>query len=277
MFYDLFLDLCRQRGLSPAAAAREMGLSNATTTHWAHGSIPSSTSLSKIANYFGVSTDYLKGNTDDSDFTDSNEPFKPEIGDFQFERFVNLCKNSGKKQSYLYELVGLPSKAGSNLRRTKKVKPEILEIWAKELNTSVAYLNGETDDLNPAQAGFRFDRLDNLLDRQNLTRTSICEEAGHADNYIRMFEKRNSEPPREFVNFCAQRLGTTSSYLYGETDDPSPVSTVAAPEQNKKPTVNDDDGLSIQWPDVEEAFKQAPPDLREAAKAAALAVLHSKK
>lgn len=150
MFYDLFLDLCHQRGLSPAAAAREMGLSNATTTHWAHGSIPSSTSLSKIANYFGVSTDYLKGNTDDSDFTDSNEPFKPEIGDFQFERFVNLCKNSGKKQSYLYELVGLPSKAGSNLRRTKKIKPEILEVWAKELNTSVAYLNGETDDPSPA-------------------------------------------------------------------------------------------------------------------------------
>lgn len=152
MFYDLFLDLCRQRGLSPAAAAREMGLSNATTTHWAHGSLPSSTSLSKIANYFGVSTDYLKGknNIDSSGSTESNEYFHPEIGDFQFERFVDLCKNSGKKQSYLYELVGLPSKAGSNLRRTKKVKPEILEVWAKELNTSVAYLNGETDDPSPA-------------------------------------------------------------------------------------------------------------------------------
>ena len=55
-------------------------------------------------------------------------------------------------QSHLYDLVGLPSKAGSNLRRTKKVKPEILEVWATELNTSVAYLNGETDDPSPVPA-----------------------------------------------------------------------------------------------------------------------------
>ena len=55
-------------------------------------------------------------------------------------------------QSHLYDLVGLPSKAGSNLRRTKKVKPEILEVWATELNTSAAYLNGETDDPSPVPA-----------------------------------------------------------------------------------------------------------------------------
>lgn len=55
-------------------------------------------------------------------------------------------------QSHLYELVGLPSKAGSNLRRTKNVKPEILEVWAKELHTTAAYLNGETDDSSPVPA-----------------------------------------------------------------------------------------------------------------------------
>ena len=32
------------------------------------------------------------------------------------------------------------------MRRTKNVKPEILEVWAKELHTTAAYLNGETDD-----------------------------------------------------------------------------------------------------------------------------------
>lgn len=150
MFYARFLDLCRQKDISPAAAAREMGFSNSTTTQWAHGAIPSMSSLSKIAAYFNVSIDFLRtGNCDSPSYTDSNSAEAPEVGVFQFDRFVQLCKSQGKKQSHLYELVGLPSKAGSNLKRTKKVKPEILEVWATELNTSVAYLNGETDDPAP--------------------------------------------------------------------------------------------------------------------------------
>ena len=154
MFYDRFLELCRQKGVSPAAAAREMGFSNATTTQWSHGSIPSKASLSKISTYFDVSTDYLKTgivteSTSENHFPDDIATIEP--GTFQFERFVHLCKQQGKMQSHLYDLVGLPSKAGSNLKRTKKVKPEILEVWAAELNTSAAYLTGQTDDPAPEQ------------------------------------------------------------------------------------------------------------------------------
>lgn len=118
---------------------------------------------------------------------------------------------------------------------------------------------------------FRFDRLDELLKASSpkITRKSLCLKAHHADNYIRMFEKRGTNPPIEFIEFCATELGTTSSYLLGATDDPRPA------EQKEKPTVIDDDGLSMQWADVEAAFKAATPEMREAAKAAALAVLNS--
>lgn len=155
MFYDRFLELCRQKSVSPAAAAREMGFSNATTTQWSHGSIPSKASLSKISTYFDVSTEYLKTGigtaaTSETHSPDDSAPIEPDT--FQFERFVHLCKQQGKMQSHLYDLVGLPSKAGSNLRRTKNVKPEILEVWAKELHTTAAYLNGETDDPSPVPA-----------------------------------------------------------------------------------------------------------------------------
>lgn len=124
---------------------------------------------------------------------------------------------------------------------------------------------------------FQYDRLDNLLKKNRTTRKYLCLSAGHADNYIRGFEKRGKEPPREFVKYCADKLGTTTAYLYGETDDPSPVPAPAASEQKEKPTVTDDDGLSIQWADVEAAFKAATPEMREAAKAAALAVLNTQK
>lgn len=100
----------------------------------------------------GTSVDYLLGKTDDPSAADSNTYIGKEYGTFQYDRFYALCKQQGKTQSHLYDLVGLPSKAGSNLRRTKNVKPEILEVWAKELHTTAAYLNGETDDSSPVTA-----------------------------------------------------------------------------------------------------------------------------
>lgn len=108
--------------------------------------------LPTLATTLGTSVDYLLGKTDDPSAADSNTYIGKEYGTFQYDRFYALCKQQGKTQSHLYDLVGLPSKAGSNLRRTKNVKPEILEVWAKELHTTAAYLNGETDDSSPVPA-----------------------------------------------------------------------------------------------------------------------------
>lgn len=91
---------------------------------------------------------------------------------------------------------------------------------------------------------FQYDRLDNLLKKNRTTRKYLCLSAGHADNYIRGFEKRGKEPPREFVKYCADQLGTTTAYLYGETDYPSPVLAPAAPEQKEKP--NALDGIELE-------------------------------
>lgn len=95
---------------------------------------------------------------------------------------------------------------------------------------------------------FQYDRLDSLLKKNGTTRKYLCLSAGHADNYIRGFEKRGKEPPREFVKYCADKLGTTTAYLYGETDDSSPVTAPAAPEQKEKP--NALDGIELDMADL---------------------------
>ena len=60
MFYDIFKELCQQRGISPSRAAAEMGLSNATATKWKKtGAAPSGETLAKVSAYFGVSVDSL--------------------------------------------------------------------------------------------------------------------------------------------------------------------------------------------------------------------------
>lgn len=63
MFYDLFCELCHKKGVSPTRATVEIGLSRTIGTKWkTTGATPQGETLSKIADYFGVSVDYLLGN-----------------------------------------------------------------------------------------------------------------------------------------------------------------------------------------------------------------------
>ncbi len=60
MFYDVFLNLCQDRGISSYKALKEMGVGISTATRWKQGTAqPSYKTLQKIADYFGVSVDEL--------------------------------------------------------------------------------------------------------------------------------------------------------------------------------------------------------------------------
>lgn len=61
MFVDTFCELCDKRGVSPNKACIDMGISRTSTAKWKSGSVPNGQTLSKIADYFGVTTDYLLG------------------------------------------------------------------------------------------------------------------------------------------------------------------------------------------------------------------------
>ena len=60
MFYDLFCRLCQEKGVSVTRATVDMGLSRTIGSKWKRtGATPNGETLSRIAEYFGVSTDYL--------------------------------------------------------------------------------------------------------------------------------------------------------------------------------------------------------------------------
>ena len=62
VFYDLFCELCSLKGVSVTRATIEIGLSRTIGTKWKRtGATPNGETLNKIAEYFGVSTDYLLG------------------------------------------------------------------------------------------------------------------------------------------------------------------------------------------------------------------------
>lgn len=57
MFYDRFIELCKQKGVSPTRAALEAGISKSLVSKWKSNAAkePSPEVLRKIADYFGIS------------------------------------------------------------------------------------------------------------------------------------------------------------------------------------------------------------------------------
>lgn len=65
MFYDKFVNLCASIGKKPTPVAQELGISKGTVASWKRrGNDPTDAYLAKIANYFGVSVDELRGDTE---------------------------------------------------------------------------------------------------------------------------------------------------------------------------------------------------------------------
>lgn len=65
MFFDVYSELCKEKGVSPSRAAIEMGINKGTVSIWKNqGTNPQVLQLHKIASYFNVSVDYLLGKTD---------------------------------------------------------------------------------------------------------------------------------------------------------------------------------------------------------------------
>ena len=64
MCFEVFCVLCEKKGISVTKATVEMGLSRTIGTKWRKtGAVPNGETLNTIANYFGVTTDYLLGAT----------------------------------------------------------------------------------------------------------------------------------------------------------------------------------------------------------------------
>lgn len=59
MFYDNFIYLCRQKKISPSAAAIQAGLSKSSVSKWKSGVLPGAAALQKLSNYFNVNVDVL--------------------------------------------------------------------------------------------------------------------------------------------------------------------------------------------------------------------------
>lgn len=118
MFYDVFLELCKSNGVTPNKSLTDCKISRTSTAKWKSGATPNGATLQKLADYFGVTTDYLltgenaqkaptpegerKVNDDDIKFAlfgdvDIDDDLYDEVK--RFARFAKAQKEERKKQS----------------------------------------------------------------------------------------------------------------------------------------------------------------------------------
>ena len=71
MFFNRFKALCDEKNISVYRACTDIGLNRSAVAKWKAGGRPNGTTAAKLADYFGVTTDYL---LEQSDARVSGEP-----------------------------------------------------------------------------------------------------------------------------------------------------------------------------------------------------------
>lgn len=104
MFWSVFVSLCAKQEVSPNAVAKALGLSSGSVTMWKNGAIPRSTTIKKIADYFGVSPETFLAETDDSDAKKETPAHQmvDERSDPKVARLIELYCQLNQKYRELY-------------------------------------------------------------------------------------------------------------------------------------------------------------------------------
>ena len=65
MFFNRFKALCDEKNISTYRACTDIGLNRSAVAKWKEGGKPNGTTAARLADYFGVTTDYLLGQSED--------------------------------------------------------------------------------------------------------------------------------------------------------------------------------------------------------------------
>lgn len=85
MFFNRLKQLCDEKGISVYRACTDIGLNRSAVAKWKSGGTPNGTTAAKLAEYFGVTTDYLLEQTNEK--TPGEEPRTVSDDDIKFALF----------------------------------------------------------------------------------------------------------------------------------------------------------------------------------------------
>lgn len=97
--YDIFAELLAEKGLTPYKVYKATGVAQSSLSDWKNGkSKPKYESMKKIADYLGVSVDYLLYGTEPAN-EQKEKPAPLSEADPTFDDFTYAMHNEGKELS----------------------------------------------------------------------------------------------------------------------------------------------------------------------------------
>lgn len=137
-FAERLTELIFDCGTNPTKLSEELGLANATVSHYVTGRyLPTVENVILLANYFNCTTDYLLGVTEENN-THNFKPCPP-FG----ERLIFLCGHFGMSRYKLRQKTGI-SETTMRYWIKGKTNPTIINIVkiAEEFGCSVDFVLG---------------------------------------------------------------------------------------------------------------------------------------
>ena len=132
-FKENFTRLCNQKRESPTTVCKKLGLSNAAYSCWTDESIPRKSTLIKIADYFGVSVDFLLGK-------------KETPAEIFWNKYIELCANKSVSPNAVAKKIGMSSEVVIWWKRGRMPQNATLKKIADYFGVPVNYfLTEETD------------------------------------------------------------------------------------------------------------------------------------
>lgn len=98
-FFDTFSALCREHGETPNSIGKALKIPSGSITAWKNGAIPRAQTLSKIADHFSVTTDYLlTGEQKEKSPSESGEGRAIDVVDDELREYLDELRSRPEKK-----------------------------------------------------------------------------------------------------------------------------------------------------------------------------------
>lgn len=143
-FNERLSKLIKEKGLTKKQFLEDMKLGKNQISYWNNNkTIPNQSTLIAIANYFDVSVEYLKCETEQKDINLSSAIENITF----FKRYEQLCIEHGMKPQNpeMFKITGVSSGAISGWKKGSLPKGDVLCRLSKYFNVTTDYLLGLTE------------------------------------------------------------------------------------------------------------------------------------
>lgn len=235
MFYDIYTDLCAQKGVSESKAAESVGLNRSAVAKWKKGSVPGGQTMQRLATYFDVPIDLLLGcppfdywtaiNQDRSGFLRS---INADPGLLEWVWGIKMTNPDEAPTKYFIDFLSEAIEYARPIEDGRwsigfRPKHEFLKnsnpAWIGQGNDPISgnVVDSVSRDVgtmsDPRHRGIMARNIRRLMDARGKTRDQICDDLGFCYTTFSDWVNGNAYPSIDKIEKLANYFGVPKTVL----------------------------------------------------------------